>query len=61
MQLDNLPPSVRDCVVRVFIGSTFRGMVEDRDELMVSAWPDLRRLCRGRVAGLVGANLRRGV
>jgi hypothetical protein len=55
---DNLQPSVRDCVVRVFISSTFRDAVEDRAELMVRAWPDLRRLWRGRVVGLVGTNLR---
>lgn len=29
--------------VRVFVSSTFRDMVEDRDELMSHAWPELRR------------------
>ena len=30
--------------IRVFVSSTFRDMVEERNELMSHAWPQLRRL-----------------
>ncbi len=40
-------------VVRVFVSSTFRDMVEDRNELMVQTWPALRRLCRERAVEFV--------
>ncbi len=29
--------------IRVFISSTFRDMIEERDTLMTHAWPELRR------------------
>lgn len=35
--------ATKDRVVRVFISSTFRDMVEDRNELMSHVWPALRR------------------
>jgi len=31
--------------IRVFVSSTFRDMVEERDELMTQTWPELRRRC----------------
>jgi hypothetical protein len=34
--------------IRVFVSSTFRDMMGERDELMPHAWPELRRLCRER-------------
>ena len=34
------PPAAKDRVVRVFVSSTFRDMVEDRNELMAHVWPD---------------------
>jgi hypothetical protein len=34
--------------IRVFVSSTFRDMMGERDELMTHAWPELRRLCRER-------------
>src|SRR5579862_9227401 len=34
--------------IRVFISSTFRDMMEERDELMTHTWPELRRFCRER-------------
>jgi hypothetical protein len=40
-------------VIRVFVSSTFRDMVEERDELMTHAWPELRRFCRERQVELV--------
>lgn len=40
-------PSGKERVIRVFVSSTFRDMIEDRNELMSQVWPALRRLCRG--------------
>ena len=39
-------------VARVFVSSTFRDMVEDRNELMSHVWPALRKLCRERAVEL---------
>jgi len=36
-------------------------MVEDRDELMTQAWPDLRRFCGERQVELVEVDLRWGI
>jgi len=51
----------KDRVVRVFVSSTFRDMVEDRNELMAQVWPALRRVCRGRAVEFVDVDLRWGV
>jgi len=45
-------PAAKDRVVRVFVSSTFRDMVEDRNELMSHVWPALRKLCRDRAVEL---------
>jgi len=55
------PPTERDRVVRVFISSTFKDMVEDRNELMTQTWPALRRLCRERAVEFVEVDLRWGI
>ncbi len=47
--------------IRIFISSTFRDMVEDRDELMSHTWPALRRLCREHQVELVEVDLRWGI
>ena len=47
--------------IRVFVSSTFRDMVEERDELMTHAWPELRRFCREREVELVEVDLRWGI
>src|ERR1035438_9057910 len=47
--------------IRVFVSSTFRDMVEERDELMTRAWPELRRFCRERQVELVEVDLRWGI
>ncbi len=47
--------------IRVFVSSTFRDMVEDRDALMSHAWPELRRFCRERHVELVEVDLRWGI
>lgn len=50
-----------DRTIRVFISSTFRDMVEDRDALMTHAWPELRRFCRERDVEFVEVDLRWGI
>ena len=45
--------------IRVFVSSTFRDMIGERDELMPRAWPALRRFCRQRQVELVEVALRR--
>ncbi|MDQ0290537.1 tetratricopeptide repeat protein [Oligosphaera ethanolica] len=51
----------KDRVVRVFVSSTFKDMIEDRNELMVGVWPALRKVCRGRAVEFVEVDLRWGV
>jgi len=51
----------RERVVRVFISSTFRDMIEDRNELMAQTWPALRKLCRERSVEFVEVDLRWGI
>jgi hypothetical protein len=51
----------QDRVVRIFVSSTFRDMIEDRNELMAQVWPALRKLCRGRAVEFVEVDLRWGV
>ncbi|MBE9581521.1 MAG: tetratricopeptide repeat protein [Proteobacteria bacterium] len=51
----------RERVIRVFVSSTFRDMIEDRNELMSHVWPALRRNCRGRAVEFVEVDLRWGV
>ncbi|TFH54347.1 MAG: DUF4062 domain-containing protein, partial [Methanothrix sp.] len=55
------PSATKDRVVRVFISSTFRDMVEDRNELMSHVWPALRKICRERAVEFVEVDLRWGV
>jgi hypothetical protein len=47
--------------IRVFVSSTFRDMIWERDELMTHAWPELRRFCRERQLELVEVDLRWGI
>src|ERR1022692_4688890 len=47
--------------IRVFVSSTFRDMMGERDELMTHAWPELRRFCRERQVELVEVDLRWGI
>jgi len=47
--------------VRVFVSSTFRDMMAERDELMTHTWPELRRFCRERQVELVEVDLRWGI
>ena len=56
-----LAPTIPERVVRVYISSTFRDMVEDRNELMTHAWPALRRVCRERAVDFVEVDMRWGI
>ena len=47
--------------IRVFVSSTFRDMIAERDELMTHTWPVLRRLCQERHVELVEVDLRWGI
>jgi nephrocystin-3 len=47
--------------LRIFISSTFKDMIDDRDELMAQVWPKLRALCRERQVELTEVDLRWGV
>lgn len=47
--------------IRIFISSTFRDMMEERDALMTHTWPELRRFCRERQVELVEVDLRWGI
>jgi hypothetical protein len=56
-----MPELVANRQIRVFISSTFRDMMRERDELMTHAWPELRRFCRERQVELVEVDLRWGI
>jgi nephrocystin-3 len=47
--------------IRVFISSTFRDMMEERNGLMTHTWPELRKFCRERQVELVEVDLRWGI
>jgi nephrocystin-3 len=55
------PSAAANRRIRVFISSTFRDMIEERDDLMTHTWPQLRRLCQERHAELVEVDLRWGI
>ena len=44
--------------VRVFLSSTFRDFIQERDELVKRVFPELRRKCRERLVELVADDLR---
>ena len=47
--------------VRAFISSSFKDMIEDREELATHAWPRLRVLCQSRQVDFVVVDLRWGI
>jgi nephrocystin-3 len=47
--------------IRVFVSSTFRDMMEERNALMTHTWPELRRFCKERQVELVEVDLRWGI
>jgi len=59
--MNGTPSSPDNRRIRIFVSSTFRDMVEDRNELMTHAWPELRKFCRERQVELVEVDLRWGI
>jgi len=48
-------------LVRVFISSTFRDFIEERDQLVKKVFPELRRRCKERFVELLEVDLRWGI
>ena len=48
-------------LVRIFISSTFRDFMAERDELVKKVFPELRRRCRSRFVELLEVDLRWGI
>lgn len=53
--------AVSSRTVRVFLSSTFRDFMEERDLLVRKVFPELRRRCRARQVELVEVDLRWGI
>ena len=47
--------------VRIFVSSTFRDMMEERNILMAHTWPQIRQFCRERQVEFVEVDLRWGI
>lgn len=58
---DKITSRNSDRVVSVFISSTFRDMMAERDELALYVFPELRRRCRERYVEFDGVDLRWGI
>ena len=48
-------------LVRVFISSTFRDFIQERDELVKKVFPELRRRCKERFVEVLEVDLRWGI
>ena len=48
MPMNYPEPPTQNRRIRVFVSSTFRDMIEERNDLMTHAWPELRRFCQER-------------
>ena len=57
----NAPDHSEQRVIRVFVSSTFRDMQEERDELVLRTFPQLRRLCEERGVTWGEVDLRWGI
>ena len=53
--------STKSRLVRVFISSTFRDFIQERDELVKKVFPELRRRCKERFVELLEVDLRWGI
>lgn len=61
-ETENNPRSTpNDRVIRVFISSTFRDMMRERDVLVKKVFPDLRRKCAKRFITFTEVDLRWGI
>ncbi len=50
--------AAKDCVVRVFVSSTFREMMRERDLLVKQVFPELRCKCAKRFVTFAEVDLR---
>ncbi len=57
----NQSPQASDRVIRVFISSTFRDMMRERDLLVKEVFPELRRKCAKRFVTFTEVDLRWGI
>ena len=57
----NESPSRKNRQVRVFISSTFRDFMGERDELVKKVFPELRHRCKARFVELLEIDLRWGI
>ncbi len=57
----NAPTDHEQRVIRVFVSSTFRDMQDERDELVLRIFPQLRRLCEQRGVTWGEVDLRWGI
>ena len=64
MEMPTAPaiPTERDPgVIRVFLSSTFRDFVDERELIVSRVFPELRRRCRDRGIEIIGIDLRWGI
>jgi tetratricopeptide (TPR) repeat protein len=59
--MNNPEQSKQDRVIRVFISSTFRDMMRERDLLVKEVFPALRRICTKRFVTFTEVDLRWGI
>jgi len=52
---------IQSRLVRVFISSTFRDFIQERDELVKRVFPELRKKCKERFVELLEVDLRWGI
>jgi len=57
----NFDYSIENRAIRVFISSTFRDMMDERDHLMKVTFPEIRKYCRERNVEFTEIDLRWGV
>ena len=55
------PADSEQRLIRVFVSSTFRDMQDERDELVLRIFPQLRRLCEQRGVTWGDVDLRWGI
>jgi nephrocystin-3 len=59
--ITNYQNKITNRSIRIFVSSTFRDMMEERNVLMTHTWPELLRFCRERQVELVEVDLRWGI
>jgi len=57
----NAPTGPESRVIRVFLSSTFRDFMQERDLLVKEVFPELRRKARERGVDVVDVDLRWGI